>query len=455
MRSIRGIIIAGVIFVVVLVLAIAIGAFWLNSFIHSPAFKSEVESRASETLGGPVQIDSVDFDIFHGVKLKGFVTQIDPAHDGGQGALKIQVESVNCGYAWTELFQRKLRITGVTLDKPVIVLTKQPTARRTTEAPAPSASTPSGPLTGDASGSATGSLPFQFVLDRIKISSGSVTVLDANGGPVVNLQDLNAEANTSGYYDGKDVTGKISVATATAPSNMQVKDFSTPVTYRGGAIEAKPFEASAFGGKIAGSYELGSAGPSILDLNANGLDVAQLTAATVSSSSAKLTGSLDLQSKWRAIESGNLNGEGDAQMANGKLEGVKILQEVSSALKIKELNDPVISKAQTHFVIQNRETKFIGLQLDSTIFRITGNGVIAFDGRLKADLVLILNRDAMARLPKELAASFVQQQDGTGSISFQVTGTTSNPQTDLPMRLLMQNTQIKKAINRALDKFFH
>jgi hypothetical protein len=70
-------------------------------------------------------------------------------------------------------------------------------------------------------------------------------------------------------------------------------------------------------------------------------------------------------------------------------------------------------------------------------------------------MVLILTRDTMGKLPKQLANSFVQQQDGTGSIAFQVTGTTSNPQTDLPTRLLMQNTQIKNALNKALNKFFH
>ncbi len=81
-------------------------------------------------------------------------------------------------------------------------------------------------------------------------------------------------------------------------------------------------------GKIAGGYQMGNSGPSILDLNAKGLDMVQLTAATISNSSAKLSGSLDLQSKWRGAETGVLDGEGDAQLTNGKLAGVKILHDV-------------------------------------------------------------------------------------------------------------------------------
>jgi hypothetical protein len=234
-----------------------------------------------------------------------------------------------------------------------------------------------------------------------------------------------------------------------------VTGFYAPFTYHQNLLDAKPFEASAFGGNISGGYQIDSSGPSMLDLNAKGFDVAQLTAATISNSSAKLSGSLDLQSKWRGAETGDLNGEGDAQLANGKLEGVKILHDLSRILKIKELDAPVITKVQTHFLVQNRQTKFIGLQLDSPIFRITGDGTIDFNGVLDANLVLVLSRDAMAKLPKEAAASFVQQQDGAGSIAFHVTGTTANPQTDLAERLLLQNTQIQNVINKALNKFFH
>jgi hypothetical protein len=455
MRSFRWIIITGAVVVGLAVLAIAVGALWLNTFIHSPEFKTEVESRASQSVGGPVQIQSVDFDIFHGVKLQGLVTQIDPSHAGGQGALKIQVASVNCSYSWSDLFLRRLRLTGLTLDQPQIVLTKQPTAPLAPSgetAPA-TASTPSGPLPGEMPGQGT-STPFQFVLDRVKTTNGAVSVQDATGASMIELQGVNADANTSGYYEGGNVTGTLRIANATA-SNLQVTNFSTPFTYSNGAVQAKPFAAAAFSGNISGDYQMDSSGPSVLNLNAKGFDVAQLTAATVSNSSAKLSGLLDLQSKWRGAETGVPDGEGDAQLTNGKLDGVKILQEVGQVLKIKELEAPVITSAKTHFVVQNRQTKFIGLQINSPVFQITGDGIVDFNGNLNANLVLILSRDAMGRLPKEAAASFVQQQDGTGSIAFQATGTTANPQTDLPTRLLMQNTQIKNAINKALNKFFH
>jgi uncharacterized protein involved in outer membrane biogenesis len=446
-KAMRKIIIAGVVIMVVVVIAIAAGGFWLNTFIHSDAFKTEVEARASQAVGGPVTVQDVDFNVFQGVKLKGLSTQIDPSHDGGQGALKLQAASVNCGYSWTDLFQGKLKLTGITLDQPQVVLTKQHVA------PPPAQALPGGLDSGTTAGPGT-AVGYQVTLDHAKMSEGTLSILNADGVSMIELKGINASANTSGFFSGNSITGTLKIADMQA-SNLHVTKFYTPFSYRQNMLDAKSFEATAFKGDIGGDYHLDGTSPSVLNLNAKGIDVAQVTAATSSSSSAHISGSLALQSKWVSAESGDLNGEGDAQLTNGKLEGVRILEEVGRVLKINELVAPLITKAETHFVVQNRQTKFIGLQVDSPLFKLTGDGIVAFDGALNANLVLILNRDAMGRLPQAAAASFVQQQDGSGSIAFQVSGTTSNPQTDLAMRLLMQNKEIKNVINKALNKFFH
>ena len=446
-KSMRKIVIAVAVILVVVVLAIAAGAFYLNTYIHSAAFKTEVEARASQSVGGPVTVQDVDFNVFQGVKLKGLVTQLDPSHDGGQGALKVQVAGVNCGYSWIELFKGKLKLTGIALDQPQVVLTKQLTA------PPPAQALPGGLDGGTTAGPGT-AIGFQMALDRAKMNDGSLSILNAEGVSMIELKGIDASANTAGYFSGQDVTGTLKIADAQA-SNLHVTKFYTPFAWHQNSLEAKSFEATAFNGDLAGDYTLDGTAPSVLNLNGKGLDVAQVTAATTSGSSAKLSGALAFQSKWRGAESGDLNGEGDAQLTGGRIEGAKILEEAGRLLKINELTAPTITSAKTHFVVQNQQTKFIGLQLVSPLFQITGDGTIAFSGAVNANLVLILSRDAMGRIPSEVAASFVQQQDGSGSIAFSVSGTTSNPQTDLPVRLLMQNTQIKNVINKALNKFFH
>ena len=457
MRAYRWLFITGAIAAVLLILAIAAGSVWLNSYLHSEAFRQEVQTRAGQSLGGPVQIEQIDFSIFRGVQLKGLATQLDANHSGGQGAVVAKIESVNCTYALGDLLFGRLKLTGLTLDKPNIVLTRQPAA---TLQPIPPSN---GAETGEAASEST-TPRFQFILEKAKVSDGGVSIRDASGAPLAELSGIGLSLDTGPYYDGREITGNVRIANVGLPSNLNLTDFSTPLAYgpHGSYLTAKPFAASAFGGRLAGSYDLRS-GPdssqagtsSILELNGNGLDVAQLTHAANPNSSTTVTGSLDLQSKWQGVETGVIQGEGDAQLTGGQLKGVGMLQELSSLLKIKELNEPVLRKLETHFQVAGGVARFTGLQLDAVTFRMTGDGTVGQGGALDANMVLILPVDAMNRIPKEAASSFVQQPDGSGTIGFHVSGTLSQPQTDLPARLLLQNGKIQNVLKKALNHFFH
>ena len=433
-----------------LVLAIAIGAAWLNTFIHSEAFRHEVETRAGDTLGGPVTIEGIDLDVFGRISLHGVTTQVDASHVNGQGTLVAKVESVKCSYSLAALLSRRLTLTALTLEKPDIILTRQPV---------PSAVPPSHASASEAGETAVPgkTAPLQTVLEGADIINGSLTVRNADGTTLTFLQGIDAGANTSGYFDGKDVTGTLKIASLSFAPNLQLTGFSTPWTYgpRDSSLSAKPFEAFAFGGRLAGDFGLDSTGPSVLDINGKGLDVGQVSRAASPSSPTRLNGSLDLQSKWRGIETGQLNGEGDFQLTNGKLEGVRLMQELSGILRVNELNAPVLRKVQSHFVVASGQTRFTGLQLDAVVFQMTGDGVIGAGGDLNANLVLILTRDAMGRIPREVVNFFVQQPDGSGSIAFHLGGTINNPQTDLATRILMNGAGVKNIISKALNKFFH
>jgi uncharacterized protein involved in outer membrane biogenesis len=435
---------------VVIALAIALGTAWLNTFIHSDAFRHEVETRAGQTLGGPVQIEAIDFDPFRGVKLRGLAAQIDSSHINGQGALVAKVESVNCTYALGDLLSRRLKLTGLTLDKPQIVLTRQAISSAAPPAATDSAETGQAPDQAKAA-------PFQFVLEGAKINGGTVSIRNGAGTILTDLNGIDADADTAGYYEGKEITGHLKIADVAFSPSVQVTDFSTPWIFdpHGNYLTAKPLGGSGFGGALAGDYTLDATGPSVLDVNGKGLDVGQVTRAFNPTSQVRLNGALDFQSKWRGVEIGPPNGEGDLQLTGGKLEGVRVLQELAGVLRVQELNAPNLRAVQTHFQVANGRTRFTGFQLDATAFRMTGDGVIVTGGGLDANMVLILSGDAMGRLPREAASFFVQQPDGSGTIGFHLGGSIDNPQTDLATRLLIQGATVKNAISSALNRFFH
>jgi uncharacterized protein involved in outer membrane biogenesis len=446
MRPLRWFYVLGIVGILVIVV-LGVGSIWLNSFIHSDSFRQEVETKASLAAGTKVEIKQIDFSIWSGVKLGGIATKLDTP----QGTVVAQVESVNCSYSIIALLSRKLQLDGVTVVKPQIVLTQE--AASTVPTPAP----PPVPATG-ATAKETESgktAPFQLILNAAKISDGDLTIRDATGASKADLQGVQASANTSGYYEGKDITGKLSIAKVVLPQNLNLTDFSTPFTYRTGAMEATPLEATAFSGHLTGSYKLDPSGPSLLEIDATKLDVAQIGKAANPNSSTALSGSLALQSKWQGAETGKLTGEGDAQITDGKLSGISILRDLATALRVREMSEPVLKSVTVHFQVANGTTHFTNLHLESVVFEMTGSGTINPQGRLEANMVLILHGNAMGMIPGAVTTVFSKLPGGGGSIPFHISGTVASPQADLGPRLFMQAPKVEKSINKVINHLFH
>jgi uncharacterized protein involved in outer membrane biogenesis len=450
MRPHRGLlwslVIAGVLINVVLLL-LGPGTMWINSFVHSDAFRHEVETKAGEAAHGTVTIKRIDFSFWSGIELNGLATKIETP----QGILVSQVESVNCSYSLLPLLHRQLQFNAVTLVRPEIVLTQQPPSTVATPQPpsTPGATQPSAQETGSGK-----TAPFQLVLNGAKISDGSLSIRDATGAVKADLQGVRASADTSGYYNGQNVTGKLSIATIALPQNLRLTDFSTPFAYHAGAVKADPFEARAFGGKVTGDYKLDPSAPSLLDINATGIDVAEIGHAANPHSSTTLSGSLALQSKWHGVETGRLTGEGDAQITDGKLAGVSVLHELSGLLQVRGLSEPELKSVTVHFEVAGGSTRFSRLNIESPIFEITGDGVIDANGGLDAHLVLTLHGSAMGGVTGAAASLISKIPGGGGSIPLHLTGTVSNPKTNLSSSILNPAPKAEKAIDRAVKHLF-
>lgn len=433
MRFLRWLFIVVVVVVVLALIALIPGTLWLNSFIHSDAFRQEVETRAGQAIGGKVEIKQIDLSIFSGVKLSGLATKLPTP----QGTVIAQVEGVNCSYSLMALLSRRFQLDGVTVVKPEIVLTQQAASSVATPTPPP---TPANGATAKETESGKTS-PIQVVLKAAKISDGRLSICDATGATKADLQGIQVSADPSGYNEGKDITGKLLIATVGLPQNLKLIDFSTPFTYRTGAMSATPFKASAFSGTLTGGYTLAPGNPSLLEVDAANLDMAQIGKAANPNSSTVLSGSLALQSKWHGVETGTLTGEGDAQITDGKLTGVSVLRDLASIVRIKELDNPILKSVTVHFQVAGGSTHFTNLRIESPVFVMTGDGVVDPQGRLDANMVLTLSGGT--KLP-----------GGAGSIPFHLGGTVSSPQANINPASLLQTPKVEKAVNKAISHLF-
>ena len=448
MRPLHWLILVAGVLVFLFLVALGPGTMWLNSFIHSDAFRHEVETKASAAAGGPVEIKQIDFSIWSGVKLDGLAVKLNTP----QGTIAAQVESVHCSYSILALFSRRLQFDAVTLVKPQIVLTQQAPSSVATPPPPPVAAS-SAPSPQEAQSGKTS--PVQVVLESAHISDGSLAIRDATGATKANLQGIQVSADTGGYYNGTDITGKIRIATIALPQNLTVTDFSTPFTYRTGTVSVGPIAAAAFGGRITGDYHLAPGATSLLTVNATGIDVAQVGHAANPNASTVLSGLLALQSKWHGAETGKLTGEGDAQITGGKLQGVPVLHDLAVALRVRELSEPVLKSVTTHFQVANGTTRFSNLRIESDVFDMTGDGSIDPQGRLDANMVLTLHGEAMGVVPGAVASVFSKLPGGAGSIPFHIGGTVGNPQTDLSTRAFLSGSKVQNTIKKAINHFFH
>lgn len=142
------------------------------------------------------------------------------------------------------------------------------------------------------------------------------------------------------------------------------------------------------------------------------------------------------------------------QITGGKLVGDVLLNELATAFQLKEMNDPDLKSVTTHFQINNGTTRFSNLQIESTVFEMTGSGVIDPQGGINADMVLTLHDDALKKIPAVAASFFSKLPTGGGSIPFHLSGTVTNPQSDAMTRIFIQSSKIHKTIKNTFDKLF-
>ncbi len=434
-----------VVLAVVLMFLAGPGTEWINSLVHTDSFRHEIEARAGAAAGGKVEIQDIEFSLWRGIQLRGLVTKLATP----QGTVAAKIESVNCSYSLLELLRRRLQLNRVTLVKPDIELTQ--------EAPSQVA-TPSAegkPKSHASSGQDEQAPPMQVVLESGKITDGHLTIRDAAGALKADFQGVKVVADTGGLYGNGDASGEMSIAKIALPKNLAITDFSTPFKGRSGSMEADPFEATAFGGKITGHYHLDPGGaPSTLDVNASDLNVGEISRTANPGSTPTLSGSLTLQSTWHGPETGKLTGEGDAQITHGRLQGVAMLNNLGSALHIRGLVDPALKSVTTHFEVSGGTTHFSHLRIEAGDFDLTGDGTISPDGQLDAEMVMTLHGGVMGGVPGLAASLFSRVPGGGGSIPFHLSGNVSDPQTNLGPQLLNPMPAAHKA-EHLLEKVSH
>jgi AsmA protein len=142
----------------------------------------------------------------------------------------------------------------------------------------------------------------------------------------------------------------------------------------------------------------------------------------------------------------SLDGMGHVAVKDGKIEGVNLLQEAISLLKVVGISldnakTTAFSTIETDFIIKQAIIHVQRLLMDSHDFQATGGGTVGFDQTLNLRLNLNLSHDLSQKIAGSSPAAKLAMKEGSLSLPLLITGTAQAPLYGLDMKGLTGKAQ--------------
>jgi hypothetical protein len=161
-----------------------------------------------------------------------------------------------------------------------------------------------------------------------------------------------------------------------------------------------------------------------------------------------MTGKLQVTTKLDGtVGLPTITGNGQAEITNGQLPGVPVLDLLATLFQLNELRTLSFTETKVEFTIANNEMQTPVIRLVGPVVKITGKGTVSLaDNSLNHDFTLALAPATAEKIPSQVRGVFTKEADGWYSINFRVTGPYSSPKTELTERIA------KGAVNKLIDK---
>lgn len=443
-----------------LVLLLVIAVLGINLYVESEGVQARLEAALSKELRMPVQLTRLRFSPWGGLRVVGLTVP----HSSGdereeeQGYF-LDAPEIGARIALGPLFSRRLVIRELIIDSPKVVwrqtergrwqlpeFTPEQYAPKAEAAPRPEA-TPSGP---EAKKPAGKKKKLEFQIASARLQNASFRFLDRKGNPLAVFEGVTLNCPVATRHEAR---GSAMIQRVTLHDRVVIRNMVAPFEYVNGRLALPQFDAQLAQGTITGSYflypELRNA-PFSLDLRMERVDLHQLfeeigADESVQRSQGKLNGYFGLHGLTG--EARSLAGAGQVILVDGRMEQYPLLQSIGSALKIDELTRLELKDAQLDFWIGEGKVNVEDFRLESTNLRIHAGGEGHFDGKLRLDARLAVNRKISRQLPGWVDSNF-RPVEGDGElreIRFHISGTLEEPSTDL-MRVMVGEKLEEQAI---------
>jgi AsmA protein len=153
-----------------------------------------------------------------------------------------------------------------------------------------------------------------------------------------------------------------------------------------------------------------------------------------------------------------LEGPGHLEVKEGKIEGVNLMEEAVTLLKVAGIsldraNATAFSIIETDFTITQGIVNMQKLLLDSHDFQATGNGTVGFDQALKLTVNLNLSQTLSQKLAGSSPIAKLAMKDGRLRLPLLITGTVQAPSYGLDTRGLTGkiHEQVQEKVKEAVS----
>lgn len=308
--------------------------------------------------------------------------------------------------------------------------------------------------------------------------------LDGTFGPLKETMDIDAinfqlgvgktDFAITGKAAGHDATVNISspvINTANLPvalslkTPVEIKNFQLAAEVKGQEARLNSLSFHLFDGQVQGQGKL-IAGSDVPPFNGGvavqgvqlgpALDAVAETPVSISG-----TAGADLTLKGRGFSMQDLTkaleGTGHMAVKDGKIEGVNLLQEAMSILKVAgiTLDNPkatAFSTIETDLVIKQGIVNVQRVLMDSHDFQATGGGTIGFDQTLNLGVTLNLSQGLSQKIAGASPVARLALKEGRLSLPLTIGGTVQAPSYGLDMKGLTGavQEQVKKKAEEAI-----
>jgi AsmA protein len=308
--------------------------------------------------------------------------------------------------------------------------------------------------------------------------------LDGSFGPLkettdidtINLQLGLGKTNftITGKTVGHNATVKISspvINTANLPMTLplnnpvDIKDLQIAAEVKGQEAKLNNLSFQLFDGQVKGQAKL-MAGSDTPPFNSTvtiqGLQLGPaLNAVAATQVSISGTAGADLALQGRGFSMPDLTKalEGTSHVAvkDGKIEGVNLLQEAVSILKVAGISldnakATAFSTIETDLAIKQGIINVQRLLIDSHDFQATGGGTIGFDQTLNLTVNLNLSQDLSQKIASSSPVAKLAMKEGRLSLPLIITGTAQAPSYGLDMKGMTGKVQeqVQKKVEEAV-----